>query len=222
MLTEHLAQKMAKLVITDKEFSQCIDQEVKYLREFFVKGKHNGLTPMIHIFFRTNFKEPMQQAIITLAGEGDFFEGENKQKTMLKLGQRFWEDNASMTGHPENKIYPLCVVMSSEAWIKESTAEEESKRGKPISAYDDKKEAIVIQGMTLDRRVTQSTYLLKRAENSMILPIGEVYVKKTSSNIDEIRAYLLEDFFRGFVTSMYQDGEYMKKMGSLEETERET
>jgi uncharacterized protein YabN with tetrapyrrole methylase and pyrophosphatase domain len=75
------------------------------------------------------------------------FNNDLKQQ-MRKAGQKVHKQ----------KVYPVAIFLISEAWIKQFNAKQPQHQS--VERYDDKKEILMVTGMTVDKRVNLATIAL--------------------------------------------------------------
>jgi hypothetical protein len=114
------------------------------------------------------------------------FNNDLKQQ-MRKAGQKVHKQ----------KVYPVAIFLISEAWIKQFNAKQPQHQS--VERYDDKKEILMVTGMTVDKRVNLATIDIQRVKGNKIWlrnPTFELYNPSSQIKID---ADLPAQFYNGYL-----------------------
>lgn len=161
---------------------------LKCIEAMVFDGKSKSLMPMLAVHYRRfvegNMLSDMEQTLVAIAS--DFNDGEEKRKTIRAIGNKFFED----------KLIPVSVFMSSEAWMSQlpvGTKEEDIDKHPMPRDDPNRKEVVMIAGRTTAGECTIGiTIPFKRDANEFMVKDGEVITT------DALEMYLLNNFFYGF------------------------
>lgn len=93
-------------------------------------------------------------------------------------------------------LHPVATFLICEAWVKQFDQDSEQR---PVEHCDDKKEILVVTGMTLDKRTNLAMMDIQRVQDNKIWlrnPEIQLYEK---SNVVEFNADLLAQFYVGYL-----------------------
>lgn len=185
--TKKLIHSFAQNAISDEEFNELLKRTVELDRKFFEKDNQNGLIPQIILYGLKNKEGKRLSAILVLAD--DQF-NERKEDLIKMVGMKF----AS-----EEPFIPIAIFMSSEAWVRSYSKEEDIT--KKVSEYEDKHEAIVCAGLTFDARANMATTNIKRNKKNEIKLENTQYMEYEEGKENSV-PYLLSKFYEGY--SLYK------------------
>lgn len=192
-------QNMMRKHLTDEDFNDLLKDQVEYIETLIKENPETqAFEPMLIVGgFKVNNVREM--SIIVFPGV-DF--NKDKYKALYGAGLKFAENYFI-----QKAFMPVCVFLLSEAWVKTFKNEKEHTKSH-ISDYEDKKEAIICGGLTVDKRGNMAQIIITRDKEDRII-VGEVvwglYEKdKVSGESD-----LIGQFFHGY-SDGFRKGEVNK------------
>lgn len=173
-------------VISDEDFNGLLTKHVEVLIKQYDENSYEYIDPDLFIF-EVPDEDSTDFPLTILAIRSEEF-NTKRYELIEKLGQQSAVD----------MIMPAAVFIVSEAWYKEFTPEQnEGRKGKKVSEFEDRKEVAFIAGMTIDGRVNTATMELKRIGNN--IKLSEPTISPYVPDLKNVGSDLLQAFFRGYL-----------------------
>ena len=186
---------MDEMFISDDEFKDLVTNEMGRITEIFKKEKKDRWTPTMIIAARSSPDKSKPLELIFAMIASDFNTADEKNFIMNALGEKCYEEQKA----------PMAAILSTEAWYVRRDAEKgltpaqlhkKIKKEPMPSECPDRKEAILVAGLTFDgRSVTAMADINHDPDKNIILDsFGELMF----GGPDYSR--ILQVFYGGFVT----------------------
>jgi hypothetical protein len=172
--------EMGQKVLPDEEFNTLLHEQSDEALESLKEGKSEFIGRMIAYGEKKNGK---RETVFMLFA--DFSLPEKRQEMFMGIGAKL----ATSIDLPN--FFPVCIILTTEAWTKSFENGEEKNRDRMVSEYDDKKECIITAGVTMDKRQKTIILPITRDKNNNLVA-GEKEVMGNPENI------LVEKVFEGF------------------------
>lgn len=173
--------------ISDEELKEMARKATEIVTKIAVGT--DGMNPMVMVHYRDLAEDPsqltdMKQVLVVIAS--DFNEDEEKREAMREIGIQC----------KDKKMIPCAVFMASEAWMSMQDKKDVDANGFTRPRDDpNRKEVLIISGMTIKKEVIAGMIPIKRDENNLIVKDGEPDFSM------QCEAFLLSEFFNGYFES---------------------
>ena len=181
---------LTQALISDAEFEDELMNEIQTNAKILQDKKETHVVPRLVVLHRKTFNKSFERTVCMFL---DLPLDDEKHKMMMGLGARIADEN----------INPVAILFTSEAWMKKAQTEAEHeevlKSKKKVREYDDKEEAIIVMGCTLDKREKAAITMITHDEKGNI-------VTGAFKIIDGVQNELLYRFYEGFTRAMVIKG----------------
>ena len=136
-------------------------------------------------------------AVMMLAVDG-WNDADTRRKVMRGIGREWAKEGWKV----------LAVLLASAAWSRKFTDEEYAARqGRAVSEYDDRREIMMVAGMTLDSRTAVASAEILRDKTGRVRAVHPWEVLSNQGEAQtRFTSYLLEAAWEGYATEILRGG----------------
>lgn len=180
-------RRIAELLAIDQAgLDAHIDADAAWVRKWLIEEPRTGFRPQLSIQVKRSPSGPIE--ILPALIDCDFNESEEKRAILFALGRRIYQD----------RLWPVSAVLASEAW----GAPESSSSGVQPRHHPERREVIVLFGMTLVERRTASRIIdVTRGPGNVIVPAAETEAAGPGSS-SPLLCYFFEGYFEAAAKGM--------------------
>lgn len=179
-----MIRKATQIILPDEQFNLHLDQHVQLIDKI-IEDKQKTIIPTLIFHF---FNDPVIKiAPIIIGGDAEDF-ANNKYTSIEKIGYQMGK---------QDKMVKV-VFFLSEAWVRAfKDMEEFEKAGKPIRHMEDKKEVLVLTGLTIDMRANGFMVIVDRGKDGEFIEKERVTQHYGVEGKDTMESDLLLAFYQG-------------------------
>lgn len=176
-------------LLTDEVFNDFLCREVTNVVKTANGTETESYMPLLVVMEYTE-NNNFSISVFALAFE-DFNQSETRHSAIFELGkQAFRED-----------MRPVAAFLSSEAWIRMCKSRDYDPNRR-VSEYDDKREVLIVVGLTIDGRSNAACFGIERDDYNYIRLGTPTFLPFQREGEASIEPTLLTNFFRGYMAEM--------------------
>lgn len=176
----------AQEVIADEEFNEVMETE---LDSIMAEKDLEEVSQRLLIYTRSKSSDELSLIPVVFGG-GMPDDSEERQKVMFGLGSKLAEEHFYADEVADN---PVAVIFVTEAW----TIDHELEPGKRVSEHDDRKEVVVVTGMTIDGRTNVAMLNIERDSKKKLKLTLDKFMPHRPGTKSKMESNLLKAFFGG-------------------------
>lgn len=181
------AYDKAQKFITDLQFNNLMQKYVWKIRKNLNQNLADRIVPELFVLQSADESEKPELLSIKL-NPGRFNSDLGLQ--IRKAGQLVCKE----------RFAPVAIFLIMEAWTKQfDTNQPTIKQDKPVEQYADKKEIMMVAGMTIDARVNLATMDIQRIKDNKIWLRNPTFELYDNSQKIEVYTNLLIQFHLGYL-----------------------
>jgi len=178
-------------LITDEVFNDFLCREVANVVKTANGAETESYMPLLVVMeYAESGSFPVN--VFALAFE-DFNQSETRHSAIFEIGKRVFQE----------EMQPVAAFLSSEAWIRMCKPEDYDPNRR-VSEYDDKREVLIVVGLTFDGRSNAACFGIERDDNNYIRLGAPTFLPFQREGEASIEPTLLTNFFRGYMLEMQQ------------------
>jgi hypothetical protein len=175
--------------VDTKAFNEALDVNISYAERYYHSEEVEAFTPML-VFFGVNRGEHLAISLLVPFDNNE----DSKYHMMNGVGRALHEK------YPDMKLE--AVFLLSEAWSKQFPKETKALN-RPIRDYEDKKEVLVISGLTPDGRNCMAMFQMKRDRDN-IASLSDKNVQYCEAKGERMESNLLREVIKGWLFNQKQ------------------
>lgn len=155
------------------------------------RGSQDDPLPCLEVHYREQGTRKIAAMMLAIDGFNDW---DTRMVVMRDIGRKWAEEGWQV----------LALRLATTAWGKTLTPEEQAARGRRlIETYPDKREIMLVQGLTLDGRCAMASAELLRDNAGRIRAVRpwEIWMAQTQPNL-RIESHILNAAFKGYASAM--------------------
>ena len=170
--------------ITDLQFNAFLSKHVPQIRNCFNCNPINSIA--LELLVLQPLNETGEHPSLSVQGIADSTFSDDRWQCMRQAGQQVYQQG----------LHPVATFLICEAWVKQFDEDSEQR---PVEQCDDKKEILMVTGMTLDKRTNLAIMDIQRVKGNKIWLQNPTFQLYDSSSVVELNADLLAQFYVGYL-----------------------
>jgi len=180
---------MSNTIITDEKFNDFLCNQVVTVLNDANNGNKESFLPLL-VVLEYSEDESYPVNVFALAFD-NFNDSETRHEVMFEIGRQAFH----------NKMRPVAVFLSSEAWIRVCKPSDFDPNRR-VSEYDDKQEVLIVVGLTIDKRANAVSFPIERDDRNHIHLGPPTFLPYQSGVPNTIEPMLIANFFVGYLQEM--------------------
>jgi hypothetical protein len=176
-------------LITDEVFNDFLCREVANVVKTANGAEAESYMPLLVVMEYAEGDSPPVN-VFALAFE-DFNQSETRHSAIFELGKRAFHE----------EMQPIAAFLSSEAWIRMCKSGDHDPNRR-VSDYEDKREVLIVVGLTFDGRSNAACFNIERDDQNYIHLGAPTFLPFQREGEASIEPVLLHNFFRGYMTEL--------------------